>query len=122
MKRLLSLLVSIISFVGFSQMKPASGVIKHYEKFKSDFVAARNIDVWLPDGYSENEKYAVLYMHDGQMLFDAQTTWNKQEWKADETAAKLMLECKTRKFIIVGIESIASIRHSNYFPQKPFEN
>ncbi len=122
MKNFLSLLVSIISLAGFSQMKPASSVIKHYEKFKSDFVAARNIDVWLPDGYSKNEKYAVLYMHDGQMLFDSQMTWNKQEWKADETATKLMSENKTRKFIIVGIESIAALRHNNYFPQKPFES
>ena len=122
MKNCLSVLVSIISLAGFSQMKPASGVIKHYEKFKSDFVAARNIDVWLPDGYSENEKYAVLYMHDGQMLFDAQTTWNKQEWKADEVAAKLMAEATTQQFIIVGIESIASLRHTDYFPQKPFES
>lgn len=54
-----------------------TGNMQHFEKFKSKYVDARNVDVWLPDGYSENEKYAVLYMHDGQMLFDAATTWNK---------------------------------------------
>jgi len=103
-------------------MKPSAGTIKHYEKFPSKFVTPRNIDVWLPEGYSKNDKYSVLYMHDGQMLFDANTTWNKQEWKADETASRLMAEKKTQKFIIVGISSIAETRHSDYFPEKPLDD
>lgn len=101
--------------------KVASGKIQHFADFKSQYVPARNIDVWVPDGYSDTEKYAVLYMHDGQMLFDATTTWNKQEWKADETAGKLIADGKTKKFIIVGISNGGAMRHSEYFPQKPFE-
>ena len=75
--------------------KVSSGKIEHFENFKSNFVDARNIDVWLPDGYSDKEKYAVLYMHDGQMLFDADITWNKQAWEVDEVAEKLITENKT---------------------------
>lgn len=103
------------------QMKPATGIIKHYENFPSKLVKPRNIDVWLPENYSKKDKYAVLYMHDGQMLFDASNTWNKQEWRADEIAGKLMAEKRTEKFIIVGISSISEIRHSDYFPEKAFE-
>lgn len=114
---LLSILVS-----NAQEMTVSTGKLKHFEQFKSDYVESRNIDVWLPDGYSELEKYAVLYMHDGQMLFDANTTWNKNEWMADEVAGKLIADGKTKKFIIVGIASLYKIRHSDLFPQKPFES
>jgi predicted alpha/beta superfamily hydrolase len=66
------------------------------------------------------KKYAVLFMHDGQMLFDAKTTWNKQAWEVDETAAKLNAEGKTKNFIVVGIWNNGQKRHLEYFPQKAF--
>lgn len=103
-------------------MIPASGSIKHYEKFKSEFVTPRNVDIWFPSGYNPKEEYAVLYMHDGQMLYDANTTWNKQEWQMDEVAGELIAQNAARKFIVVGISNIATLRHSDYFPQKPFES
>ena len=49
----------------------------------SEFIEDRPVDVWLRANYSDEKSYAVLYMHDGQMLFDSTTTWNKQEWKVD---------------------------------------
>jgi len=116
-----------LAFLGFAsadaqEMKVSTGTLKHYENFKSDYIEPRNVDVWLPDGYSDTKKYAVLYMHDGQMLFDANTTWNKQEWTVDEVAGRLIAQGKTEPFIVVGIASIAKIRHSDLFPQKPFES
>ena len=104
------------------EIKVSSGKIQRLENFPSKFVDARNVDVWLPDGYSEKEKYAVLYMHDGNMLFDANLTWNKQAWEVDETAGKLMAENKTRKFIVVGIWNNGDFRHAEYFPQKIIAN
>jgi enterochelin esterase-like enzyme len=98
--------------------KVSSGKIERFENFPSQYVDARNIDVWLPDGYSDKEKYAVLYMHDGQMLFDADITWNKQSWEVDEVAKKLITENKTQKFIVVGIWNNGEFRHSEYFPQR----
>jgi predicted alpha/beta superfamily hydrolase len=104
------------------EMKVTSGFVQRFENFKSEFVDARNIDVWLPKGYNTTEKYAVIYMHDGQMLFDANTTWNKQAWEVDEVAGKLNAEGKVKKFIVVGIWNIAAKRHPEYFPQKPYES
>ncbi len=104
-----------------AQPKVSSGEIKLFENFKSEFVEARTVYVWVPDGYTDKKKYAVLYMHDGQMLFDPATTWNKQSWDADETAARFMYESKLQEFIIVGIASLPDYRMSDYFPQKPFE-
>jgi enterochelin esterase-like enzyme len=60
-------------------------------------------------------------MHDGQMLFDSTTTWNKQEWKVDEWASKLMAEEKTKDFIVVAIHNIPQIRWRDLFPQKAFD-
>ena len=57
--------------------KVSNGSIKRIENFKSQFVDSRNIDVWLPEGYTAAKKYNVVYMHDGQMLFDSTQTWNK---------------------------------------------
>lgn len=107
----------------FSQEIPkvTSGTIERIENFKSKFVTERNIDVWLPPNYSTTQKYDVLYMHDGQMLYDAAQTWNKQAWEVDEVMDKLIAATQTKPVIIVGIWNGGSTRHFDYFPQKPFE-
>jgi len=61
--------------------KFTSGSIKRIENFRSQFVPARNVDVWLPEGYHPSKKYSVVYMHDGQMLFDSTLCWNKKNGK-----------------------------------------
>lgn len=98
----------------------SSGKLMSVENFPSKYVEPRNVDVWLPDNYSKDKKYAVLYMHDGQMLFDSTTTWNKQEWEVDEIASRLMQEGKARNFIVVAVHNISDIRWNDYFPQKAF--
>ena len=106
----------------FAQLpKPSSGRIIRTENFSSKHVLARNVDVWLPDNYTASKKYTVLYMHDGQMLFDSSITWNKQEWGVDETLNQLMQQNKIRDCIVVGIWNGGKSRHPEYFPQKPFE-
>lgn len=120
MKKIFFLLLTSISFGQIP--KVSKGTIQRLENFKSDYVNSRNIDIWLPDGYSSTQKYAVLYMHDGQMLYDAATTWNKQSWEVDEVAGKLIQEGKTKKFIVVGIWNNGQKRHPEYFPQKPYES
>lgn len=99
----------------------ASGKLVRHADFKSGFVTARNIDVWLPEGYDGKEKYAVLYMHDGQALYDSNITWNRQAWNVDETLGRLIKEGKVRKTIVVGVWNGGATRHPDYFPQKPFE-
>lgn len=104
------------------EVKVTSGKIQRFANFQSKLIDARNVDVWLPEGYSNKEKYAVLYMHDGQALYDAESTWNKQAWEIDQVAGKLISEGKTQKFIIVGIWNNGQKRHPEYFPQKPYES
>ncbi|MEZ5049061.1 MAG: alpha/beta hydrolase-fold protein [Saprospiraceae bacterium] len=101
--------------------KVVSGKIERIENFLSEYVTPRNVDIWLPEGYSDTTQYAVLYMHDGQMLFDSSQTWNRQSWDADDVVSKLMSRKELLDFIIVGIWNGGQTRHSDYFPQKPFE-
>ena len=123
-KSILILGILMFSNVIFSQSLPkvVSGKLERMENFKSKYVTSRNIDVWLPENYSTNKKYAVLYMHDGQMLFDAETTWNKQAWDVDDVVSNLLKENKIQDVIIVAIASDGNTRHIDYFPQKPFES
>lgn len=99
----------------------AAGTVQRFERFPSQYVDARHVDVWLPEGYSPSKKYAVLYMHDGQMLFDATTTWNQQEWGVDEKVSLLIQEGKIRDCIVVGIWNNGEKRRAEYFPQKAFQ-
>ena len=98
-----------------------SGAIKRIDSFPSQNVRPRTVDIWLPNNYSENEKYAVLYMHDGQMLFDANSTWNKQEWKVDEIMSDLIAAEKIKNTIVVAMWNHSDIRWSDYCPKKPFD-
>lgn len=98
------------------------GKLDRIERFDSELIPDRTIEVWLPRGYDEQLSYPVVYMHDGQMLFDETTTWNGQEWHVDETAQQLIDEGKVEPFIVVGIFNGDTHRHNEYFPQKPFES
>lgn len=106
---------------GDELLELSSGKVERIHLFESQFVSPRNVDVWLPEGYSDAQKYAVLYMHDGQMLFDSTASWNKQEWGVDEAMTKLLEDGEIRNTIVVGIWN-TEYRHSEYFPQKPFES
>jgi enterochelin esterase-like enzyme len=122
-KAVLPVFLSAVATLGSAQdLHLSSGTVTRIENFQSRFVNARTVDVWLPDGYSSEKKYSVLYMHDGQMLFDSANTWNHQEWKVDETASLLMKEHKIRDCIVVGIHNGKKLRHCEYFPQAPFES
>ncbi|WP_185957608.1 ChaN family lipoprotein [Saccharicrinis carchari] len=96
------------------------GEIIRLNNFPSKYVAPRNIDIWLPENFDSKKRYGVLYMHDGQMLFDADITWNHSEWKVDENISELNKMDKIKQVIVVGIWNTGLTRHSEYFPEKPF--
>lgn len=98
------------------------GIVELYENVASTNVEPRNVAIWLPQHYSPKKKYAVLYMHDGQMLFDSTITFNQTEWGVDECLTKLIREGKIKNTIVVGIWNTKENRHKEYFPQKPYES
>ncbi len=77
------------------------------------------VDVWLPDDYAADlsHRYPVIYMHDGQNLFDASTTWNHQSWEMDATMCSLINAGEIEPAIIVGIHSFAATRVADLMPE-----
>jgi len=121
MKIIASIVLCFVVWVAsVDAQQVTSGRLVEITKDVPSSLAPRKVHVWLPDGFEQNGKHDVLYMHDGQMLFDAKTTWNKQDWGVDEIAGRLINEQKTRPFIVVAIDNGGtSLRHSEYFPEKP---
>lgn len=100
-----------------SEINTAYGHVDEYPQFESAYMSPRQVYVWLPDGYSAREKYPVVYMHDGQMLFDDTWTWNGQEWEVDEVLGRLIAEGKVPPAIVVGVAH-GNNRFGEYFPEK----
>ncbi len=100
--------------------KVSSGTLQRLDSIPSRYVPARLVDVWIPRGIKPQQKLAVLYMHDGQMLFDAKVTWNHQEWRVDEVAQALIDAGKVQPFMVVGVHNGDLNRHAEYFPQQAF--
>ena len=94
------------------------GVTGTVERFTatSDRVTTRDVEVWLPASYAmqTERSYPVLYMHDGQNLFDPeQSQYSGWDWGVDEAMTELGLEA-----IVVGIHSDSDTRGDDYFPRK----
>jgi predicted alpha/beta superfamily hydrolase len=81
------------------------GALERHEAFKSTFIAPRHVDVWYPLGYFENtaECYPVIYMHDGQNLFDTATAFGGSGWEIDKSISRLMDDKKICGAMVVGI-------------------
>jgi enterochelin esterase-like enzyme len=93
------------------------GRVERLPGLASRHVAPRPVDVWLPRGYVGTRPHAVLYMHDGQMLFDAHTTWNRQAWEVAPTVQRLIDAGALRDTIVVGVWNTGPTRFAEYFPQ-----
>lgn len=95
-----------------------SGDIRTHADFNSPQLGNnRTILVYLPPGYEKNvnERYPVLYMHDGNNVFDVVGSANNMEWTADETAERLIQEKAIQKLIIVAIYNTEN-RFKEYTP------
>lgn len=101
---------------------PSLGVTgdrRMHRDFASQFLAARNVEVWLPPGYAANPaaRYPVLYMHDGQNVFDPATSYTGVDWAIDETMTSLIAARRVRPAIVVGVWNTPK-RFEEYMPQK----
>jgi len=92
------------------------GSVTRYAAFTSKHVAARNVDVWVPANYSRSKRYRVIYMHDGQNLFNPKEGYGGMEWGIDETMTRLHAEGAVRDTIVVGIWNSPK-RFQEYMPQ-----
>jgi predicted alpha/beta superfamily hydrolase len=97
------------------------GTHEHYADFPSTRVAQREVEVWLPPGYDPRHgRYAVLYMHDGQNLYDGALSISHAAWQVDRHLAALIAAGKVVPTIVVGVRNTAA-RWSEYAPAAAYE-
>jgi len=124
-KRLVALLLLLAPVPAFAgdgtgPVHVSAGTVVDLGIVKSRYADPRRVVVWLPGGYSaKGPKYAVLYMHDGQNLFDKATAGYGMEWEIDEHLSKLIADNKARPTIVVGIWNTPK-RLQEYVPSKAF--
>ena len=119
---LLVLVAGTAAFAGDASgpVHVSAGTIVDLGVLKSQYADPRRVVVWLPPGYSpKGPKYAVLYMHDGQNLFDKATAGYGMEWEIDEHLSQLIADKKVRPTIVVGIWNTPK-RLQEYVPSKAF--
>ncbi|SFU52360.1 alpha/beta hydrolase [Pseudoduganella namucuonensis] len=98
----------------------AGGRFVDYEPFAATEAAPRRVRVWLPPGYDAGkERYAVLYMHDGQNLFDPADSVQWGAWDVDRHLVELARQNKVRPTIVVGVWNLRENRGREYLPQAP---
>jgi predicted alpha/beta superfamily hydrolase len=100
----------------------AGGTLCLHESRSVIFGNTRLLRVWLPPGYdvSGGDRYPVLYLNDGQNLFDPATAFAGVHWQAGETAARLIAERKIAPMIIVGIDNTKN-RIREYIPYRSID-
>ena len=102
----------------FRESHTVVGDLRLHEDFHARKLGNRRaVLVYLPPGYDEDPaaRYPVLYMHDGQNLFDAATSFIGVEWNVDETVSRMVEQGAIQPLIVVGIEN-TSARAFEYTP------
>lgn len=117
-----TLKVKILGWGNFFDNENVSTAANNITVLSEDFemqelYTARRIWMYLPPDYdTSNKSYPVLYMHDGQNLFDTKTAYSG-EWEIDETLNRLFKENKL-ELIVVGIDNGGEKRMDEYSPWK----
>lgn len=98
----------------------ATGATESWQRVPSQHVDARDVDVWLPPSYGRDpqRRYPVLYMHDGQNLFDPALSYTGADWDVDGEMTRLIDAGDVREAIVVGVWN-TPLRFAEYMPKAP---
>jgi predicted alpha/beta superfamily hydrolase len=104
----------------------ATGDLRLHEFRSRIFRNTRFLRVWVPPGYDDAEnadrRYPVLYLNDGQNLFESATSFTGVEWQVDETADRLIREGAVPPMIVVGIDNSGKDRLREYMPHRSLQS
>jgi predicted alpha/beta superfamily hydrolase len=107
---------------GVIRGESATGDLRLHEFRSRIFHNTRFLRVWLPPTYDDPENarrdYPVLYLNDGQNLFESVSSFTGVEWQVDETADRLIREGTVPPLIIVGIDNASKDRIREYMPHR----
>lgn len=98
----------------------ATGMVESWQGVPSRRLGARDVDVWLPPSYGRDptRRYPVLYMHDGQNLFDPTMSYGGVDWDIDGVMTRLIDRGEVREAIVVGVWNTPQ-RFAEYMPRAP---
>ncbi len=100
--------------------------LRRIRQFHSNFLPSdRDISVWLPPTYGTepDRRFPVLYLHDGQNLFDPRTAYVPgRTWNAQATADRLTREQLITPVILVGINNAGPRRMDEYTPSRDWRH
>lgn len=119
MTRLSLLLLLFLGSANAGFCQNASMKLVEINDFQSQFIQARRVDVYLPEGYPKNAPYNVLYMHDGQNLSDTSFAFGGISWQANKVLAQLMTSNEVEPTILVGLWNTEK-RYQEYAPMPAF--
>jgi predicted alpha/beta superfamily hydrolase len=109
---------------GFPPNHSWTGDLRLHEFHSRTFRNTRMLRVWLPPQYdsprNETRTYPVLYLNDGQNLFDRATAFAGVDWQAGETADRLIRQEVIPPLIVVGIDNTGNDRIKEYLPYRSF--
>ena len=94
-----------------------TGTLRYHRAVKGAGLADRDLAVWLPPDYdaAPRKRYPVLYMLDGQNVFDPATSSFGTDWAVDEAVDSLIRHRVIAPMIVVAVNSTAS-RSAEYLP------
>lgn len=107
------------------RVEAATGDLRLHEFRSRIFNNTRFLRVWLPPAYDDSSnagrRYPVLYLNDGQNLFEPSTSFTGVDWQVDETADRLIRENVIPPMIIVGIDNTGQNRVREYMPYRSLQ-
>ena len=110
---------------GVIRVLAATGDLRLHEFYSRIFHNTRFLRVWLPPGYDDPgnsvRHYPVLYLNDGQNLFENSTSFTGVEWQVDETGDRLIREGVIPPMIIVGLDNGGTDRLREYMPHRSLQ-
>jgi enterochelin esterase-like enzyme len=110
---------------GVIRAQGATGDLRLHEFRSRTFRNTRFVRVWLPPGYDDpanvGHQYPVLYLNDGQNLFEAAIAFGGVEWQVDETADRLIREGVVPPMIVVGVDNTGKSRIREYMPHRSLQ-
>jgi predicted alpha/beta superfamily hydrolase len=99
--------------------------VRIHPQFHSRFLADdRDVTVYLPPGYDDNpdHQYPVLYLHDGQNLFDPRTSFIPgRTWQVADTADTAITSGGVEPLIVVGVANTGERRLAEYTPTRDWK-
>ncbi|GAA5526992.1 alpha/beta hydrolase-fold protein [Herpetosiphon gulosus] len=102
------------------ELSDATGFLERYANMDIPGLLPRNVDVWLPANYhSSSEAFPVIYIHDGQNVFDPALAYIGVDLGVDEALENLIATQTINGAIVVGIWN-SEQRIRDYLPAKPF--